>query len=61
MLEYFKIGNVLCCVVSDTSFFMCKSVSLPYPWRVLVASMPYLGIIDFILDYMVDGFDLNYI
>ena len=37
MHGYFKMSNVLCCIVSDSSLFICKicvhSVSIPCPYR----------------------------
>ena len=38
MHGYFKMDNVLCCIVSDTLLFMCKirifAMSMAYPCRV---------------------------
>eukprot|EP00268_Persea_americana_P056419 TRINITY_DN6654_c1_g2_i1.p1 TRINITY_DN6654_c1_g2~~TRINITY_DN6654_c1_g2_i1.p1 ORF type:complete len:111 (-),score=9.13 TRINITY_DN6654_c1_g2_i1:655-987(-) len=43
---YSKIDNVLYNFVSNTFHFLCvKSVSVPYPWDVLLISISYLGII----------------
>lgn len=42
---YFKIVNITCRILCDTSFFVCKIYNLPYPWHVPTISIPYLGII----------------
>lgn len=46
---YFKIGNGSCHIVSDTPLLCIKSMSLPYPSRVLTVSMLYLGIISHVI------------
>ena len=46
MHGHFKVGNVSCHNVSNTSLFCVKSVSLPCPWLILAVSMPCQGIID---------------
>lgn len=45
MPGYFKIADVSCLIVFDTSLLYLKSMYLPYPWIVPAIALLYMGII----------------